>query len=366
MPAHFTQLISYIAPSAPATRRPASGNEPYLRPEIGFTPQWYHNALGIDFGENWHINPAYRKETILFMREEIKKRFPDSGIGGARRSILDLLTGVFGACTIAGIYSIPIRFYKNNWPICEKSNWDENKIDTLQPPDLSTNTFFNELLSQLDWIADHEGEIEGYINWQGILNNAHRIRGENLFYDLIEHPDRCLHLFNCVCTTMTDAAKIIHDRQQLSGVDIRFFTVSNCLVNMISPSHYHDLLLSFDKKISEAFGCIGIHNCAWNATPYMQHYAEVPNLAYIDMGMVSDLAAAKELFPTARRAIMYTPMDLANKSTAAIRTDLETIARDYGPCDVVFADIEDGTPDWRIHFIIEECGRISTEYQSTI
>jgi hypothetical protein len=57
-------LISYIAPGAPATRRPAAGGEARLRPEIGFTPLWYRTALGIDFGERWHTDPAYRRDTV--------------------------------------------------------------------------------------------------------------------------------------------------------------------------------------------------------------------------------------------------------------------------------------------------------------
>lgn len=39
------QLISYIALSAPATRRPADGDEPFLRPEIGFTAVRISNAM---------------------------------------------------------------------------------------------------------------------------------------------------------------------------------------------------------------------------------------------------------------------------------------------------------------------------------
>jgi len=62
------QLISYIAPAAPAMRRPASGDEPFVRPEMGFTPKWYRAALGIDFGQRWHCDPAYRRETVLAMR----------------------------------------------------------------------------------------------------------------------------------------------------------------------------------------------------------------------------------------------------------------------------------------------------------
>ena len=52
------QLVSYIAPGAPATRRPAEGNEPFLRPEIGFTPAWYRQHLDIDFGERFHTRPG--------------------------------------------------------------------------------------------------------------------------------------------------------------------------------------------------------------------------------------------------------------------------------------------------------------------
>ena len=61
-----TQLVSYIAPGAPATRRVATGDEPYLRPEVGFTPAWYRQYLNIDFGEPWHTDPHYRRHAAFF------------------------------------------------------------------------------------------------------------------------------------------------------------------------------------------------------------------------------------------------------------------------------------------------------------
>ena len=76
------QLISYIAPGAPATRRPAAGNEPFLRPEIGFTPTWYRQHLDINFGERFHTDPAYRRDCVVKMRAELKRRFPRTQIGG--------------------------------------------------------------------------------------------------------------------------------------------------------------------------------------------------------------------------------------------------------------------------------------------
>ncbi|MBN1557415.1 MAG: hypothetical protein JW951_04645, partial [Lentisphaerae bacterium] len=80
---------------------------------------------------------------------------------------------------------------------------------------------------------------------------------------------------------------------------------------------------------------------------------------YIDMGLNSDLIRARELFPRARRALMYTPMDLADKSEAALRADFARIARDYGPCDIVIADIEAGTPDERVKLALEVCKELA-------
>jgi hypothetical protein len=358
MPEKNCQLISYIAPGAPATRRPADGTEPFLRPEVGFTPGWYHSSLGIDFGKRWHTDPAYRRETVLAMRSELARRFRGTGIGGIDRP-LDLLTGTYGTCTIAAIFGVPIRYAKDKWPVCEQQHLSMDEIEKLESPNLGRNSFFQDLLAQVDWIAAREGRAEGYVNTQGVLNNAWRLRGEAIFYDLLDAPARCHRLFDCVCTTMIEAIRRLHRQQKQSGVEIGFITVSNCLVNMISPEQYREFLLPLDQRLASAFDCIGVHNCAWKADPYLDDYAKIPHLGYIDMGPDSDLGRAKRTFPDARRAIMYTPMDLVNKPSKELREDLETIADNYGPCDLVAADIDVGTPDERVLELLKMCDEIS-------
>ncbi|MHB0946157.1 MAG: uroporphyrinogen decarboxylase family protein [Sedimentisphaerales bacterium] len=354
-------LISYIAPGAPAIRRLAKGGEPYLRPEFGFTPKWYRKNLDINFGEQWHTSPAYRQEKIIRMGAELKKRFPNIPIGGISNydKPADLLTGVYGACAIAAIYGIGIKYFSDNWPCSQHAYFDDKKVDKLEPPNLDSNKFFAELMGQVEWIADNCGTVEGYINWQGVLNNAYRLRGEAIFSDMLLEPNRAKRIFDCVADTMEQAIGRLYDRQRRSGFDVKFCTVSNCLVNMISPRQYEEFLLPYDKRFSETFSLIGIHNCAWKADPYMKFYATVPNLGYIDMGLDSDLITARELFPNARRALMYTPMDLANKSTDEIEKDLEKIAKEYAPCDVVLADIEADTSDEKIVKVNEICKKLS-------
>jgi hypothetical protein len=356
------QLISYIALGAPATRRPATGNLPFLRPEIGFTPKWYHQAIGIDFGEKWHTNPAYRKQSLTEMRIEIDHRFPGNQIGKHKNGIPDLLTGLFGACSIAAIYGVPIRFEADQWPVSEHVHISDEEMENLQPPDLSVNPFFQKIMEQVDWIARNEGKVYGFMNWQGVLNNAQRIRGPEIFMDFYMNPGGVKNLLGCVCITMIEAAKILQQKQRDSGIDFTFFTVSNCLVNMLSPELYNEFILPFDQKIASVFETIGIHNCAWSATPYLGDYAKVPKVGYIDMGMDSDLETAKTLFSETRRSIMYTPMDVASKTTGQIKDDLEFIAAKYGPCDIVAADVEFGTPDKKVMELIKICNNISEKY----
>ncbi len=360
------RLISYIAPSAPATRRPAQGKEPFLRPEVGFTPRWYYDALGIDFGRRWHTDVEYRRETVLAMRKELRGRFPKTRIGRIDQpdAPLDLLTGVYGACVVAAIFGLPIVYAKDNWPDTARRYLTRQQMAAIEPPDLDTNPIFQDILRQVDDIQALEGQVTGFINWQGILNNAQRLRGQDLFLDLYEAPELCHRFFDIICDVMIKAIRRLQERQRDNGVDYHFATVSNCSVNMISPSQYEEFFLPRDRRIGDAFETLGIHNCAWNADPYVSLYATIPNLGYIDMGIDSDLEKARALMPHARRALMYTPMDLANNPPDEIRTDLERIAKEYGPCDIVLADIESGTPDDRVLDFIEGCSTLGGQHSA--
>ena len=219
-------------------------------------------------------------------------------------------------------------------------------------------------MEQVDRIGELEGRITGFMNWQGVLNNAQRLRGQELFMDMYLAPERTRHLLSCVCTTMIDAAKRLQQKQKkFEPGSLSFFTVSNCLVNMVDPRLYEEFLLPLDQKIAGVFDVIGIHNCAWNADPYLDHYAKISGVAYLDMSIDSNLGKARSLFPDTRRAIMYTPMDIANKTSDEIGSDLKLIAKHYGPCDIVAADIESGTPDSRIRDFIKLCNQVSEKFQ---
>jgi hypothetical protein len=283
------------------------------------------------------------------MRKELNRRFPALQLGGpdpdAAPATID---GVHGALPMALIFGLEVDYYANLWPAARHNYLDEETIWELSVPDLASVPVMAQILEQMDAIEREFGRIEGYLNWQGVLNNAFRIRGPDIFPDLMMNPELARHLFDVVANTMIAGMRLVYERQARTGFVVRHATLSNCVVNMISPELYREHVFPWDQKISESFEFFGIHNCAWNVDPYIEDYARIEKLGYVDMGIMSDMAKAKRLCPNARRAVMYTPMDLVNKPVEALRTDLELIREHLSPCDIVMADIDSGTPDERI------------------
>lgn len=348
-PPYAHQLRSFIAPAAPATRAPCDGTESEMRVEFGFTPRWYRTQLAIDFSERWHTDPLYRHKTDVQMRKELNRRFPALQLGGPDPDgAPGSLTGAHGGVFVAMIFGVPVQYFPDNWPAARHVFLDASQVAQLEPPDLEDSAVMTRLFEQMDIMEREFGRIEGYVNWQGVLNNAFRIRGSDVFLDMVADPPLAHHLFEVVTETMIAGMRLVYARQRGTGVVVRHATVSNCLVNMVSPEQYRACLFPYDRRISEAFEHFGIHNCAWNVDSYIADYARITKLGYVDMGLASNLVQAKRLCPSARRAVMYTPMDLVNKSREELWADLLRIRRELSPCDIVMADIDRDTPDARV------------------
>lgn len=71
------QLRNHIPLGAPATREPVTGDERYIRLSLGFTPRWYNQQLGVEFGEAWHLDPEYRSSCLVRMKEHLHDLFPE-------------------------------------------------------------------------------------------------------------------------------------------------------------------------------------------------------------------------------------------------------------------------------------------------
>ncbi|MCP4402447.1 MAG: hypothetical protein GY801_34710, partial [bacterium] len=212
-----------------------------------------------------------------------------------------------------------------------------------------------ELFRQMDIIEQEWGMIHGYMSWQGVLNNAFNIRGQEIFVDMVERPEFVHQFLSLIAEVMTQVAQRVQERQRQSGFAINQFSVSNCVMNMISPGMYKKFILPYDTKIARSFERFGVHTCNWDVTPYLNVLSQLPNVGYLDMGMMSDMRKARDMFPDARRAVLYSPVKFQDASFDEIRTDMETIYKELAPCDVVMADIQAATPDRRVNELLTIC-----------
>ena len=109
-------------------------------------------------------------------------------------------------------------------------------------------------MDEVEWIVHPNGHIEGYSNWQGVLNNAYRLEGRNSLLTTLR-LNRARLLFECVTMTMIEAAERLYEFQR-------------------------------------------------QTTVHIQHYATLPGVGCIDIGMGPNLVSAKESCQDARRVIM--------------------------------------------------------------
>lgn len=349
-------MRNHIPLGAPATREPCDGTESAFRVSLGFTPRWYRDRLGIDFGEPWHHDAPYRYGALLSMKGLLHEEFPSVGffkpcLEGGIEPTCATVSGFLGIMVVPSLYGLEPAFREDGWPDAKGGgHLPKEELERLvaAPLDLDANPAARELFSQMEEIGRRWGRIHGYLNYQGTLNVAVKLRGGDFFLDLYDDPGFAHRLLGHIAATIRGLSRRVQARQRSSGFSVDLLSMSNCTVSMLSPGQYEEFVLPLDEALSRDYPRFGIHTCNWNIDPYRDSIRKIAKVGYIDTGLSSDLAAVKRAFPGARRAVLYTPGELESRGMDDLARDFERVAREYAPCDLVLADIDTTTPESRV------------------
>jgi hypothetical protein len=333
-----------------------------MRVSLGFEPDWFYRRCEVEFTNRWHTDPCYRHDTLVEMKEALCRAFPSVTYWDlSNQGDVWTISGCYGAYVMNRVFGFDLEYGLNRWPWPRPNTKGVKSLEEFadtQAADYLSGPFTDELFEQMDIIEQEAGQIHGYLNWQGVLNNAFNLQGQQIFVDMMTRPQLVHQFFSLICEVMMGFARLVQQRQRQSGFDIDQFSVSNCTVSMISPKHYEEFVLPYDKRIADSFARFGYHTCNWDITPYIKAIRQLPKVGYLDMGMVSDMKKARAMFPQARRAVMYSPVKLHDASIEEIRLDMEQIYLELAPCDVVLADIQATTPDSRVNELLDICHKI--------
>ncbi len=361
-------LRNHIPLGAPATREPVDGTEGYLRVSLGFTPRWFRSRLGIDFSRAWHVDPEYRAASLLAMRRHLHDCFPTVPYfrpvmdGDIERSCWTL-SGVNGIMTIPLLYGIEPRYAADGWPDARDGmHVPRAEIAVDGPLDLDRHPVLVDLYRQIGVIRDRSGPVHGYLNYQGLMNVALKVRGNDFFLDLVDDPDWAHRFLGHVAETIAAVSGRIQAMQRSSGFAVDLLSMSNCVMNMISPGQYEEFVLPLDRDLGARYPRFGIHTCNWKADPYLASLRKIPRMGYLDTGIDSDLERMRALFPDTRRAVLYGPVALETRTLDALGADFRRIAKLAGPCDLVLADVESTTGDGRVRDALAIASELDREF----
>lgn len=353
------KLKSYLALSAPGAFEPIQKMESNFPVSLGFEPLWFTNRCGVDFSEKWHNDPYYRYESCVKMNNEMKKSFP-SLKSFQNYDDFATISGVFGVCLIPASFGFSILYRKDKWPILDPSKplLTKDDIAKLDVDKILSSPIVENLMKQMDIIHKEWGKIRGFENFQGILNNAFHLRGQEIFTDMLDDPDFVHHFFSIICEVMIRISKMVQEKQRSSGNNVDQFVTANCTVNMVSSDLYKEYIFPYDKKLAENFERFGVHTCNWNVSPYIDELVKLPKLGFLDMGMMSDLPKVKRLFPDTNISVIYSVVSLQELSLDEIKKDMERIYREVAPCNLVMADVQASTSDERVNDFLKICSTI--------
>lgn len=319
-----------------------------VKVHVSFSPDWFSDRIDLDYGERWHRDHVYRRRSFVDMAKALNQEFPELKLGGVPEQIRGGISQIDTCALVASFFGQDILFYHDRWPENKNRPLSDSEAEGLEIPRISEHPVFEELMRQMDSIESEWGRVDGELNYQGVLNTAFRLRGEQIFLDMIAAPERAHHVLNIVCKTMIDLADRVYARQEKSGVRKDFFVTSNCVVNMISEDHYREFVMPYDRLLAEHYRYFGIHNCGWTVNTYARAYSEIGVLGYLDFGIRSDFELLRELFPETVLTVILNPEDVLGRSPADIEADLRSLKEELGNCFIIVGSLDGSTKSEQI------------------
>lgn len=320
---------------------------------LGFMPSWWEREYGIKFGRDFHLDRNCHRDTLARMGRFLSDRFGDfPGFSGwDDYSCAYAFERRWGDALIPALFGCKVSFSEaSGHPYAYDLGLDDSGISALGVPDIGSHPVTESLRPQS---GDKGLEVKGEPGFEGVINIAYKLRGDKLFVDMAEAPEKARHIFEVVWRTINGLVDLVRSWQDPLGNRPTYFVNCNCMVNMLSPKMYEEQLLEFDKRFARRFDLFGIHTCNWTVDPYLDAIKQIDNLAYLDMGSVSNLERVRELFPHLRPAVFVHPEEFKSLSPREIAREVTRIGKALGNGYLLLSDLEAGTSDEQVRAAYE-------------
>ena len=311
---------------------------PLLPVEIVFHPSWWHEHAGIVFDEDFFYHPLRRVEAERTMEKTLFERFGRFGLGADHDRDLPQVGAVHNAAgyLLQEMLGCKVNYAADAPPLVVPDDRENLDIDLEAP---FASPAFRKLEKLVDALETRHGHVTGDINWAGILNIALDLRGQEVFLDLIDHPEETRKAFGNLADVIERFTGFIRKKTGTTSVSVNRLVRhlpqdvhlhSECTHTMISVEHYERFLMPFDHIWSERHRPFGIHYCGADPHRFAEAFGKLPHLDFLDVGAGGDVKRLRKHLPDTFLNLRLDPTKIVDQGPDEIRNTVIRLVEDSG------------------------------------
>ena len=301
--------------------------------ELVFSPQWWNKQTGITFDRDFFFHPARRVEDERKIEQLLYEKWGRYGLGRDRNANRPELGAVHLASgfLLSEMAGCKVDYREAAPPEVLCRNMEE--LDTRPITFAYESDAFKDFYDMREKLLAKYGYVTGDVNWNGILNMALDLRGQDFFIDLIEDRKESeffismlaelIEKFTADMQKATNSTSVSVNRS-VANFDAPILLHSECSLTMVSEDMYREFLLPYDIKWSRKNVPFGVHYCGGDPHRFADAFAEIPNLAFFDLGYGGDVALLRSRLPNTFLNLRLSPVELGRIGADEVR---QTILR---------------------------------------
>jgi len=316
----------------------AAANSPLLPVEIVLAPDWWHTHAGITFDRDFFFHPLRRVEAERKMEQVLYERWGRFGLGEDRNRDLPLVgaTHLAAGFMISEMLGCQVDYREDAPPQVHPAEMTTLSLDEEAP---FTTDVFRQFERLNEMLRAKYGRLAGDVNWGGVLNVALDLRGQDLFLDFADQPDRVREFIGSISRIIARFVDTVEGRTGTSSISVNrnvrhlprpVFLHSECSHTMISSETYEDFLLDIDVAWSRRKRPFGIHYCGPDPHRFATSFAKIPHLDFLDVGGGGDVRVLRRHLPHTFLNIRLSPVEIVKQTPEQIRQTIRRLVADSG------------------------------------
>lgn len=299
-------------------------------PSISLSENWYHDRLGVTFGEDFWEDPVRRTENFMQLDLEAERKFPGLGLGDLDPKPRPNPSQQYSHRFMAKLLGCEVVYTVDQAPSAVSLDCDMDDLCRFEMPDLQKNEVFKKAIADAELLRKRFGFVHGGINLGSPLNVAVTVFGAEFLACCAGEPEVARRVLMIIARTQIrlfyEFTKAVEPEYDATNLAVGY---GNCPAIMLSPDLYREVVLPIDLWYRQQAGSFDLHHCGIFDN-YAQLYTALKPDS-LDIGGLSDYKKVRRFFPDTPCVYIINPESLEGLTREQIDATVRQVLTDGGP-----------------------------------